>query len=79
MSWNGSGSGSSNRRGTPIAINTIVFVVTVMKLRLAQFVAVAAIFSIATGAFAETRSVSLGLGRKFRTRYRRLQGVLGHL
>ncbi len=43
----------------PIAINTIVTVVIVMNSRLAKFVAVAAIFSFATGAFAETRSVTL--------------------
>ena len=59
MSWNRSFGGPSNRRGTPIAINTIVTVVIVMNSRLAKFVALAAIFSIATGAFAETRSVTL--------------------
>ena len=59
MSWNRSLDGSSKRRGTPIAINSIVIVVIVMKSRLALFVAVAAIFSTATGAFAETRSVTL--------------------
>ena len=59
MSWNRSLNGSSNRRGMPIAINTIVIVVIVMNSRLAKFVAVAAIFSFATSAFAETSSVSL--------------------
>ena len=43
----------------PIAINSITTVVIVMKSRLAKFVAVAAIFSFVTGAFAETRSVTL--------------------
>jgi hypothetical protein len=59
MSWNRSLNGSSNRRGTPIAINSIVTVVIVMNSRLAKFLAVAAIFSFVTGAFAETRSVTL--------------------
>ena len=60
MSWNGPLNGSSDRRGMPIAINSIVTVVIVMNSRLAKFVAVAAaIFSFATGASAETNSVSL--------------------
>ena len=58
-SWNRPLNGSLNRRGTPIAINTIVSVVIVMNSRLAKFVAVAAIFSFVTGAFADTRSVTL--------------------
>ena len=43
----------------PIAINSIVPVVIIMNSRLAKFVAVAAIFSFAIGALAETSSVSL--------------------
>jgi hypothetical protein len=59
MSWNRPLNGSSNRRGMPIAINTMVIVVIVMSSRLAKFVAFAAIFSFVTAAFAETRSVTL--------------------
>ena len=56
----------------PIAINTIVSVIIVMKSRFAKFVAVAAIFSFVTGAFAETRSVTLSWDAKYRTGYRRV-------
>ena len=43
----------------PTAINTIGFVIIVMNSRFARYLAVAAFFSLVTGAFAETRSVTL--------------------